>query len=132
MLLSIVIGTIVAAIMGQADFSNVADAAWFGGPQIFRFGAPKFAAAAIITMCIVMLVTFTESTADMLAVGEMVDKDLTPNDLARGLATDALSGVHRLVHQLLPGHGVRGERRPGRPDRDPQPLGGHHLRRRSC
>jgi xanthine/uracil permease len=36
-------------------------------------------------------VTYTESTADMLAVAEMVDKDLTPNDLARGLATDGLS-----------------------------------------
>ena len=77
-LLSIVIGTIVAALIGQTDFSNVAHAAWFGGPEIFRFGAPKFAAAAIITMCIVMVVTFTESTADMLAVGEMVEKDLTP------------------------------------------------------
>jgi NCS2 family nucleobase:cation symporter-2 len=90
-LLSIVIGTIVAALIGQTDFSNVAHAAWFGGPEIFRFGAPKFAAAAIITMCIVMVVTFTESTADMLAVGEMVDRDLAPNDIARGLAVDALS-----------------------------------------
>ena len=45
----------------------------------------------IITMCIVMVVTFTESTADMLAVGEMVDRDLAPNDIARGLAVDALS-----------------------------------------
>jgi NCS2 family nucleobase:cation symporter-2 len=44
-------------------------------------------------MCIVMLVTYTESTADMLAVSEMVDKKLTQNDLARGLATDALSAV---------------------------------------
>jgi Permease family len=90
-LLSIVIGTIVAAFMGKVDFSNLSHAAWFGGPQIFRFGDPKFTAAPIITMCIVMIVTFTESTADMLAVGEMVDKDLKPNDLARGLATDALS-----------------------------------------
>ena len=38
-------------------------------------------------------VTYTESTADMLAVSEMVDKKLTQNDLARGLATDALSAV---------------------------------------
>jgi len=90
-LLSIVIGTIVAALIGQADFSNVSHAAWFGGPHIWRFGAPKFAIAPIITMCIVMVVTFTESTADMLAVGELVEKDLTPNDLARGLGTDALS-----------------------------------------
>jgi NCS2 family nucleobase:cation symporter-2 len=90
-LVSIVIGTIVAAFMGQAHFSNLSDVPWFGGPHIFLFGSPKFAAALIITMCIVMMVTFTESTADMLAVGEMVDKEVTPNDLARGLATDALS-----------------------------------------
>jgi xanthine/uracil permease len=44
-------------------------------------------------MCIVVLVTYTESTADMLAVAEMVDRDLTPNDLARGLATDGLSAL---------------------------------------
>jgi uric acid transporter len=90
-LLSIVVGTIVASFMNLVDFSNVKNADWFGGPKIFHFGHPKFAAAAIITMCIVMLVTYTESTADMLAVGELVEKDLSPNDLARGLATDGLS-----------------------------------------
>ena len=37
--------------------------------------------------------TFTESTADMVAVAEMVDKPLQPGDLARGLAADGLSGV---------------------------------------
>jgi uric acid transporter len=90
-LLSIVIGTVVASFMHLVSFSNVKDAEWFGTPNIFHFGHPKFAAAAIITMCIVMIVTYTESTADMLAVGEMVGKDLTPDDLARGLATDGLS-----------------------------------------
>ncbi len=44
-------------------------------------------------MCIVVLVTYTESTADMLAVGEMVEKELSPSDLARGLATDGLSAL---------------------------------------
>ena len=92
-LLSIAIGTLVAWPMGLLDFSSTHSAAWVGFSGFFRFGHPKFEAAAIISMCIVMLVTYTESTADMLAVSEMVDKKLTQNDLARGLATDALSAV---------------------------------------
>src|SRR2546429_2984962 len=92
-LLSIAIGTLVAWPMHLLDFSSVHAANWVGFSGFFRFGHPKFEAAAIISMCIVMLVTYTESTADMLAVSEMVDKKLTQNDLARGLATDALSAV---------------------------------------
>jgi NCS2 family nucleobase:cation symporter-2 len=92
-LLSIVLGTVVAYFMGFVNFSNVATSAWVGFPGVFHFGPPRFVAAAIISMCIVMLVTYTESTADMLAVAEMVDKELTPNDLARGLATDGFSGL---------------------------------------
>jgi uric acid transporter len=92
-LLSLVIGTIVAWFMDLVHFDNVKDADWFGAPSIFHFGHPKFAGAAIITMCIVIIVTYTESTADMIAVGELVGKDLSPNDLARGLATDGLSAL---------------------------------------
>jgi uric acid transporter len=73
-LLSIAIGTLVAWPMGLLDFSSTHSAAWVGFSGFFRFGHPKFEAAAIISMCIVMLVTYTESTADMLAVAEMVDK----------------------------------------------------------
>ena len=94
-LIAIIVGTIVAWPMGGMIHwgSAVKDAKWFGIAEPFHFGAPKFQAAAIISMCIVMLVTYTESTADMLAVSEMVDKELSPSDLARGLATDGLSGL---------------------------------------
>jgi xanthine permease len=92
-LLSVAIGTLVAWPMHQTDFSGVSHKKWIGFSGFLHFGHPKFEAAAIISMCIVMLVTYTESTADMLAVAEMVDKELTPNDLARGLATDGLSAV---------------------------------------
>jgi len=90
-LLSIAIGTLVAWPMHLLNFSTVSSAGWIGISAPFRFGHPTFEAAAIITMCIVVLVTYTESTADMLAVAEMVDKELSPNDLARGLAVDGLS-----------------------------------------
>jgi len=92
-LISIVLGSLAAWPMGLLKFPDVGASDWIGLPHPFHFGHPKFAAAAIISMCIVMLVTYTESTADMLAVSEMVDKQLAPNDLARGLATDALSAV---------------------------------------
>ena len=92
-LISIILGTFAAWPMGLIDFSSVSDSKWFGVSEPFHFGPPKFAAAAIISMCIVVLVTYTESTADMLAVSEMTDKALSPSDLARGLATDGLSAL---------------------------------------
>jgi uracil-xanthine permease len=92
-LISIVLGSLIAWPMNLLHFPDVASASWLGIAEPFHFGPPKFAAAAIISMCIVILVTYTESTADMLAVAEMVDRDLSPNDLARGLATDGLSAL---------------------------------------
>ena len=92
-LIGILVGTLVAWPMGLLNFGEVKNSSWFGVSEPFHFGHPKFVAAAIISMCIVMLVTYTESTADMLAVAEMVDRPLTENGLARGLATDGLSAV---------------------------------------
>lgn len=92
-LIGLVFGLIVASIMGLSDFSGVGDAGWFGLAKPFYFGPPEFKAAAIISMCIVMLVIFVESTADMIAVGEAVGKRPTENDVARGLAADGLSGI---------------------------------------
>ncbi|KUL39902.1 nucleobase:cation symporter-2 family protein [Actinoplanes awajinensis] len=92
-LIGLVAGIVAASFMGLVDFSGVGDADWFGLARPFYFGAPEFQAAAIVSMCIVMLVIFVESTADMIAVGEAVEKPPTENDIARGLAADGLSGV---------------------------------------
>ncbi|WP_405490225.1 nucleobase:cation symporter-2 family protein [Nocardia sp. NBC_00511] len=92
-LISIAVGTLVAWPMHLLDMSHVGPAGWFAVSKPFIFGAPEFHLGAIISMCVVMLVTFTESTADMVAVAEMVDKQLEPPDLARGLAADGLSAV---------------------------------------
>ena len=92
-LLGLVGGTLVAVPMGLTDFSSVGQAGWLGVSSPFHFGAPQFPIAAVISMCVVMLVTFTESTADMLAVGEMTGRTLSKRDLARGLAADGVSGI---------------------------------------
>jgi uric acid transporter len=92
-LISIVVGTVIAWPMGQLNFSGLSKAHWVGISSPFHFGHPQFKAAAVISMCIVILVVYTESTADILAVGEMVAKPLGPNDLARGVVTDGLSAI---------------------------------------
>ncbi|MGX1543084.1 nucleobase:cation symporter-2 family protein [Streptomyces adustus] len=92
-LLGLIVGALVAVPMGLTDFSSVGGADWFGLASPFHFGAPHFPVAAVISMCVVMLVTFTESTADMLAVGEMTGRPLSRKDLARGLAADGVSGI---------------------------------------
>lgn len=92
-LISLIVGTIAAASMSITDFSSVGGAAWFGIPQPFLFGAPTFPIAAVISMCIVMLVIFTESTAYIMAVAEMTGKNLTRGDLARGLVADGFSSA---------------------------------------
>ena len=92
-LLGLVVGTLVAVPMGLTDFSPAKGADWSGLTAPFHFGAPLFPIAAVISMCGVMLVTFTESKADMLAVGEMTGHPLSRADLARGLAGDSVSGI---------------------------------------
>ncbi|MBB2943704.1 NCS2 family nucleobase:cation symporter-2 [Actinoplanes lutulentus] len=92
-LIGLIFGVIVASFMGLVDFAGVGEASWFGLAQPFYFGPPEFQAAAIISMCIVMLIIYVESTADMIAVGQAVGKNPTENDIARGLAADGLSGV---------------------------------------
>ncbi|MFI1168873.1 nucleobase:cation symporter-2 family protein [Streptomyces sp. NPDC020801] len=92
-LLGLIGGTLVAVPMGLTDFSAVGDADWLGIASPFHFGAPEFPVAAVVSMCVVMLVTFTESTADMLAVGEMTGRPLSRRELARGLAADGVSGI---------------------------------------
>jgi xanthine permease len=89
-LLGLVVGTVAAIPVGITDFGALGDAGIVGFPTPFHFGAPQFAVAAIVSMCIVMLVSMTESTADMLALGEIVDRPADEKTIAAGLRADTL------------------------------------------
>ncbi|MFI2606815.1 nucleobase:cation symporter-2 family protein [Kitasatospora sp. NPDC018619] len=91
LLIGLALGTLVAFPLGLADFGAVRDAQIFSLPSPFHFGAPVFDAAAILSMCIVMVVSMTESTADMLALGKIVDREADEPTLAAGLRADGLA-----------------------------------------
>lgn len=101
-LLGLVIGTLVAIPFGLADFSGAADQSWFGVSTPFHFGLPTFRVSAIIAMAVVALVIMTETTGDMLAVGEIVDRPVQPRQLADGLRADGLSTMLGGVFNTFP------------------------------
>ncbi|ABM08406.1 MULTISPECIES: nucleobase:cation symporter-2 family protein [Micrococcaceae] len=92
-LLAMVIGTIIAFIAGMADFSKVGQGDIVAFPTPFAFGAPTFEIAAIISMLIVILVTLTETSADIIAVGEIVDTKVDSRRIGDGLRADMLSSA---------------------------------------
>ena len=90
-LAGLVLGTLVATALGLSDFSKIGQAQWFAVSTPFHFGAPQFSIAAIVSMTIVMLVIMTETTADILAVGEVVDRPADGRTVVAGLRADCLS-----------------------------------------
>jgi NCS2 family nucleobase:cation symporter-2 len=90
-LLGLVIGTIIAVPLGLVSFTNVSAAAWVGITTPFWFGYPTFDAASIAAMVLVMLVVMMETTGDCIAIGEIVDKPITQDGLARCLRADGFS-----------------------------------------
>lgn len=87
-LIGIVAGTVVATIAGRSDFSSVGESDLVALPPILHFGGPTFEVGAIVSMTIVVLVIMTETTADILAIGEIVETDVDAKRVANGLRAD--------------------------------------------
>ncbi|MCG8907698.1 MULTISPECIES: nucleobase:cation symporter-2 family protein [Pseudomonas] len=92
-LLAMVIGTLIAAALGMTDFSRVAEGPMVAFPAIFHFGMPTFHFAAILSMLLVIMVTLVETSADILAVGEIIGTKVDSKRLGNGLRADMASSI---------------------------------------
>ncbi|MBY4381798.1 Uric acid transporter UacT [Rhodococcus fascians] len=101
-LLGLVVGTIAALIVGKTDFGGVGDAAVVAVPTPFAFGSPIFAVGAIVSMTIVILVVMVETTADILAVGEVVGTDVDSRRVGDGLRADMVSSAVAPIFNTFP------------------------------
>jgi uric acid transporter len=90
-LLGLVVGSAVAWAFGIVDFSGVGQAGWVGVITPFYFGFPTFGVAAIVSMIVVMLITAVETTGDVFATGEIVEKRIRREDIARAIRADGLA-----------------------------------------
>ena len=78
------------------------DGAIFSLPEPFAFGAPTFQIAAILSMVVVILVIMTETTADILAVGEIVGTDVDARRVGDGLRADMVATTIAPVFGTFP------------------------------
>ena len=101
-LLGIILGGVVAAGLGKMTFDKVANAQWFDVVLPFHFGVPIFDPLLIVTMVLVMIVTFIESTGMFLALADLTGRKLTPKSLTAGLRTDGLGTVIGGIFNTFP------------------------------
>ena len=83
----------MAFFMGKVELSSVASASWLHFPHFFYFGFPEFNITAIITMTLVAIVSLVESTGVYYALGEITDKEISEEDLARGYRSEGLASI---------------------------------------
>jgi len=92
-LLGLAIGFAAALVLGGVDFSGVAQAPLIDIVRPFRFGWPRFNPAAIVSLCIVMIVVLVESTGMLLALGEVCERPVDQRALVRGLRADGVGAI---------------------------------------
>ncbi|MCO5571880.1 hypothetical protein L7F22_025628 [Adiantum nelumboides] len=87
---------------GLSDFSGVGGASVAALPAPFAFGTPLFTVGATVSMVIVVLVIMVETTADILAVGEVVETRVDARRVGDGLRADMAASVVAPVFNSFP------------------------------
>jgi xanthine permease len=90
-LLGLMAGTAIAALTGQASFTQVGDTPWFAFAHPLLFGPPRFALLPSLILCFAMLVVMTETTGNCLAIGEIAGREIKPATLTAAFRADGLS-----------------------------------------
>ncbi|MEO9103223.1 MAG: nucleobase:cation symporter-2 family protein, partial [Burkholderiaceae bacterium] len=101
-LLGIVIGCVVAVLLGKMNFDKVASAHWFDVVLPFSFGTPTFDPVMILTMTLVMIVVMIESVGMFLALSEMTGKPVNQTQMSAGLRTDGLGTLIGGIFNTFP------------------------------
>lgn len=92
-LLAMLISYAMALCLGHVDLSTVTEGHLFALPMPLAFGWPVFEPGAIVSMLLIVLVLLTETTAGLLAVGEVIESPVDAQRIAKGLRADMLASA---------------------------------------
>lgn len=88
-LIGMLLGYVMAGGMGMVNLDGLEQTVWFAVVEPMHFGMPQFHLAPILSMCLVVVIIFVESTGMFLALGKITGQEVTPKMLRGGLLCDA-------------------------------------------
>lgn len=102
-LISLVVGYIIAVIMGVVDFTSVQEASWFAIPAIPLKMGLEFRLEPILLFSALFLITAVETIGDThgVAVGGL-DRPATPQEIRGSLFADGLGSSLASLFGVLP------------------------------
>ncbi|MBN9076267.1 MAG: hypothetical protein BGN87_03175 [Rhizobiales bacterium 65-79] len=92
-LIGLILATIVAALLGQADLSHVWQGNLFGFSLPADFGHVSFNLGAAVSVIVLMAVLMFEVLPQLVAVGELVGKEATSRNVSGGVFADGLTSL---------------------------------------
>ncbi|MGQ5709734.1 nucleobase:cation symporter-2 family protein [Lactobacillus sp. PSON] len=101
-LIGLIIGTLIASSLGMVSLTPVMQASWFHLPQLFYFGVPEFEWSSSLTMIIIALVSMVESTGVFFAIGDLLNKDITEEDLKKGYRAEGIAQIFGGLFNTFP------------------------------
>lgn len=92
-LVGMAVGGIAAWALGMGSLDAVENAPWIIVPTPFQFGVPTFALLPFLTIAIVMLVQTVESIGLFISIGDMLERDISSEDVADGVRANGLASA---------------------------------------
>ena len=92
-LVGLVVGYLVAIFMGKVDLSVILDGGFLALPRLMPY-APEFHPGAILSVCIIFLVSAAETIGDTTAlVSTGLDREIESKEISGSLACDGYSSA---------------------------------------
>ena len=92
-LIGFVCGYLTALCFGKIDFSGILEHGWFALPKILPY-APEFRLDAILSICVIYLVSATETIGDASALASgALHRRITPQETSGALTADGFGSA---------------------------------------
>ena len=92
-LIGLAAGYVTALLFGKVDLSHLTESGWFALPKLLPY-SPVFRLDAILSICIIYLVSATETMGDASAlVSGTLHREITPEEMSGALTADGFGSA---------------------------------------